>query len=394
VALANLGRYSEAFLALASAQAATKGEEAVARSRIPDTYGSLYADLELWDEALDRDYESLEVAGTIGGAAVKEPRIQSLLNLAEDHLALGAPDKAARQLAEIERMMPGAEYGRFRYENRLHFVNSLLASAREEWEPAVQFADECLSHAAIYGASKYEVRGRLARGQALWHLGQQQDGENELVAAAQRAEQLGFPTWARRSAGYLAKAETAVAQVAEHLDVDLRDRFLAQASRHLVRQGAYALRTCEVLVAYLTPAFHESRWTDQEVGWALGREVVIIPIQAGVVPYGFLAAYQAVLVGSVRSASTLADKVVRAIALAAFEGQRPRAVQLAPRVADALVDALCLSGSCDGMRRRLRSSAGDNSQVREAEIMPGSRKVPKAIEELIIDRETRRVRSR
>ena len=90
VALANLGRYTEAFLALASAQAATKGEEAVARSRIPNTYGSLYADLELWDEALDRDYESLEVTGTIGGAAVKEPRIQSLLNLAEDHLALGA----------------------------------------------------------------------------------------------------------------------------------------------------------------------------------------------------------------------------------------------------------------------------------------------------------------
>src|SRR5439155_13090644 len=44
-ALANLGRYAEAFAALAAADSVGRGEEAVARSRIPNTYGAFFADL-------------------------------------------------------------------------------------------------------------------------------------------------------------------------------------------------------------------------------------------------------------------------------------------------------------------------------------------------------------
>ena len=138
-------------------------------------------------------------------------------------------------------MMPAAEYGRFRYENRYHYVKSMLAYAREQWEPSLQFADQCLAHAATYGARKYEVRGRLARGQALWRLEQRHEGEREIVTAAEHAGSLGFPTWARRcwvaaagltrSGTYRANAAAAVAEIAEHLDAELRDRFLAEVSR-------------------------------------------------------------------------------------------------------------------------------------------------------------------
>lgn len=40
-----------------------------------------------------------------------------------------------------------------------------------------------------------------------------------------------------------------------------------------------ALRTCNVLVALVGPGFHDSQWCDQEVGWALGREVPIITVR-------------------------------------------------------------------------------------------------------------------
>jgi hypothetical protein len=45
-------RTNAAFAALAAAESAGKGEEAFARSRIPNTYGAFYADLGLWHEAL------------------------------------------------------------------------------------------------------------------------------------------------------------------------------------------------------------------------------------------------------------------------------------------------------------------------------------------------------
>lgn len=40
------------------------------------------------------------------------------------------------------------------------------------------------------------------------------------------------------------------------------------------------------------PGFKESNWTDQEVGIAVGRGVLIIPVIRGLNPYGFISKYQ------------------------------------------------------------------------------------------------------
>mgnify|MGYP001170222356 CR=1 FL=1 len=53
-----------------------------------------------------------------------------------------------------------------------------------------------------------------------------------------------------------------------------------------------ALFTMDALVAILMPGFKESNWTDQEIGAAIGRDVLIIPIRKGLDPYGFIAKYQ------------------------------------------------------------------------------------------------------
>lgn len=57
-----------------------------------------------------------------------------------------------------------------------------------------------------------------------------------------------------------------------------------------------ALRTCESLVALMISGFHESKWTDQEIGLALGRDLLIIPVRMGQDPYGFIGKFQAITV--------------------------------------------------------------------------------------------------
>ncbi|HRK02279.1 MAG TPA: toll/interleukin-1 receptor domain-containing protein, partial [Oligoflexia bacterium] len=54
-----------------------------------------------------------------------------------------------------------------------------------------------------------------------------------------------------------------------------------------------ALFSMDALVALLTANFHDSNWTDQEVGVAIGRGIPVIGIQLGCVPYGLLGKSQA-----------------------------------------------------------------------------------------------------
>jgi hypothetical protein len=54
-----------------------------------------------------------------------------------------------------------------------------------------------------------------------------------------------------------------------------------------------ALLSMDAFVALMTGDFHESDWTDQEVGFALARGVPVIAVKLGRDPYGFLGKFQA-----------------------------------------------------------------------------------------------------
>jgi len=54
-----------------------------------------------------------------------------------------------------------------------------------------------------------------------------------------------------------------------------------------------ALTSMDAFVALMTDNFHDSDWTDQEVGFALGRGVPLIAVKLGKNPYGFIAKFQA-----------------------------------------------------------------------------------------------------
>lgn len=54
-----------------------------------------------------------------------------------------------------------------------------------------------------------------------------------------------------------------------------------------------ALSSMHAFVAILTEDFHESDWTDQEVGYALSRGIPLIALKVGRDPYGFIGKFQA-----------------------------------------------------------------------------------------------------
>lgn len=54
-----------------------------------------------------------------------------------------------------------------------------------------------------------------------------------------------------------------------------------------------ALTTCEALIALLHEKFHASNWTDQEIGFAMGRRVPAFAVRLGETPYGFIGRFQA-----------------------------------------------------------------------------------------------------
>jgi TIR domain-containing protein len=54
-----------------------------------------------------------------------------------------------------------------------------------------------------------------------------------------------------------------------------------------------ALHSMDAFAALMTEGFHDSDWTDQEVGFALARGVPVIAVKLGRDPYGFLGKFQA-----------------------------------------------------------------------------------------------------
>lgn len=69
-----------------------------------------------------------------------------------------------------------------------------------------------------------------------------------------------------------------------------------------------ALATCDALVALLHQDFHSSNWTDQEIGFAMGRGVPVFSVRFGQDPYGFIGRFQA-FDGNNKAAKSLAREL-------------------------------------------------------------------------------------
>lgn len=73
-----------------------------------------------------------------------------------------------------------------------------------------------------------------------------------------------------------------------------------------------ALFSMDALAAILMPGVKESNWIDQELGVALGRDVLVVPVIKGLDPYGFLGKIQGLQTNG-KTIAEVADLVYTAI---------------------------------------------------------------------------------
>lgn len=104
-----------------------------------------------------------------------------------------------------------------------------------------------------------------------------------------------------------------------------------------------ALFSMDALAAILTPEFDESKWTDQEIGVAVGRDVLIIPIRKGMDPYGFIGKYQG-MQGEGKTIRQVADNVFSILS------GHPKTKE---KLAGALVDQISLAYDAEDATRKL-----------------------------------------
>lgn len=131
-----------------------------------------------------------------------------------------------------------------------------------------------------------------------------------------------------------------------------------------------ALATCDSLVALLHEGFHVSNWTDQEIGFAMGRGLPVFAVRLEQDPYGFIGRFQA-FNGSKKKANALAREL--------FDAYRKNK-QTQRRMSEVLVTLFEESGSFAEAKARMgyldeletwdasfsprvRNAAESNSQV-------------------------------
>lgn len=138
-----------------------------------------------------------------------------------------------------------------------------------------------------------------------------------------------------------------------------------------------ALRTMDALVALITPEFHESKWTDQEIGWALGRQVPVFMVRCGADPYGFVAKRQALqefqrkgaeiasdLLDVLTQEQTIGLKVVEALTATMEKSKSYRQLN---DVMKRISEAAFLS---EDVIRRLLATIEQNHYVATAHVLP------------------------
>lgn len=138
-----------------------------------------------------------------------------------------------------------------------------------------------------------------------------------------------------------------------------------------------ALRTMDALVALVTPDFVASKWCDQEVGIAIGRGKLIIPVRVGADPHGFLGRYQG-LQAKGKKPMTVASEIAEILL---------KADATSPRMVEAIISNLEDSRSWARSRElitqlekakriepqqidRLTATIGSNSEVAYAHTVP------------------------
>ncbi|MFA6191877.1 MAG: toll/interleukin-1 receptor domain-containing protein [Sulfurimonas sp.] len=115
---------------------------------------------------------------------------------------------------------------------------------------------------------------------------------------------------------HLAKNKLKASQLQQALKIYGISSFVAhediEPSREWQVEIEKALHSMDGLTAILMNGFRESNWCDQEIGFALGKDVLIIPIKKEIDPYGFIGKYQAIQPKN-KSVNQVAEEIFKVI---------------------------------------------------------------------------------
>ena len=155
-----------------------------------------------------------------------------------------------------------------------------------------------------------------------------------------------------------------------------------------------ALRTCHALCALMTPDFVRSKWCDQEIGFAVARKIVVVPLKLGADPYGFIGKYQAIKVPEGAIPSSVATFVFDALATNPLSAK-----EMAPAIvhryansgsfkstkeAFVLLESIPKSVWTEAMIEQAERAANENTQVKNARL-PDGRKAAAAVNAILKD---------
>lgn len=139
------------------------------------------------------------------------------------------------------------------------------------------------------------------------------------------------------------------------------------------------LAECDAMIVFLHAGFKESTWCDQEVGWALGRHIPLLPLNFDQNPHGFMGKFQAL--PCTRTGQTLHPTVIAS----QIADWLVRDGRLQPRMAETLTRAFrnsasynqtrelaarldMVSGYTDAQLDLVQEAVEKNDQVRDANI--------------------------
>ncbi len=154
------------------------------------------------------------------------------------------------------------------------------------------------------------------------------------------------------------------------------------------------LASCHFMVAILHDRFHLSQWCDQEVGWAMGRGIPVMPVRLGPAPHrrdGFMEEYQDLTLDVSRAdhpyflAETIFDRLLaNPMTHTVGVGALVEAFVHSPnyRTTDKLVPLLHAEPTLNrDQLRRLEYAVQTNNQVYDC--VTGGKPVPAHVQEIV-----------
>ena len=122
-------------------------------------------------------------------------------------------------------------------------------------------------------------------------------GSRPTVVSAEDSDRIWRPGWFRLFLSHKAAIKGTASQMKEAFARRNIDVFVAHAdikpSRAWQQEIILALGSCHAIAGMITPGFHQSVWCMQEVGWGLGRGILVLPVKFREDPKGFLKPTQA-----------------------------------------------------------------------------------------------------